>query len=291
LRVNLQLSIAVIRLQWFFITEDYQLHIGDHGLMENTTNTVSGQASSLGSFKKEYSEFIHLATHDLDAPLRKLSTLVGMLTKKLKPGFDDGDALGYIDRIESCVADMRSLIDSMSTLSQVTSDPEPIKLCDLQKIGQEVIDGLQGTIRQKNAIVQISDLPSIEGMPLQLRLLLKNLLENSLKFSRPDVAPEIQLISSQLTDEEKKQKGLAENIYYKIEIIDNGIGFKAENSEKIFKPFVRLHGKSQYAGTGIGLAIARKIADNHQGLLFAESKENYGSRFVLILPQTPAEIC
>jgi signal transduction histidine kinase len=278
-------------LQWFFITEDYQLHIWDHGLMENTTNTVSGQASSLGSFKKEYSEFIHLATHDLDAPLRKLSTLVGMLTKKLKPGFDDRDALGYIDRIESCVADMRSLIDSMSTLSQVTSDPEPIKLCDLQKIGQEVIDGLQGTIRQKNAIVQISDLPSIEGMPLQLRLLLKNLLENSLKFSRPDVVPEIQLRSSQLTDEEKKQQGLAENTYYKIEIIDNGIGFKAENSEKIFKPFVRLHGKSQYAGTGIGLAIARKIADNHQGLLFAESKENYGSRFVLILPQTPAEIC
>jgi signal transduction histidine kinase len=259
--------------------------------MEKTANTVSGHASSTSPFKKEYTEFINLATHDLDAPLRKLSTLVGMLTRKVKPALDDPDALGYIDRIESCVTDMRALIDSMSLLSHVTTDTEPYSTCDLEKIVQQTVESAQTIIKQKKAVIKISELPTVEGMPGQLRMLFKNLLENALKFSRDEVPPQIEIKSPPLTIEEKNEWQLPGNNYYKIEIIDNGIGFKEENAEKIFKPFVRLNGKSQFDGTGIGLAISRKITDNHQGILFAESNENYGSRFVLILPQTPSETC
>lgn len=258
--------------------------------MENIADLTTVR-SQPGPLKKEYTEFINLATHDLDAPLRKLSTLVGMLTKKIKPELQDADALGYVDRIESCVTDMRTMLDGMSMLSHVISNTEPFVTCDLAVITQDVLQGLQPVTNQKNATIEVGALPTVTGMPGQLRQLIANIIENGLKFTTDNVPPKLMVKCAELKEQEKQRWELGVGTYHQLEFIDNGIGFKQENREKIFKPFVRLHGKSQYAGHGMGLAIAKKIAENHDGILFAESNENEGSRFVLILPQTPSETC
>lgn len=237
-------------------------------------------------YKKEYTEFINLATHDLDAPLRKLSTLVSMLTNKLKPGLQDTDALRYIERIESSVADMRSLIDDMAMLSRIISEGEDAVQCDLDDVVQEIISGFSHMIKQKKAKITISDLPKIECIPDQIRQLFKSLIENALKFSKEGDVSEIHIKACRCTDEEKEQFHLPDDLYYKIEIVDSGIGFRPESAERIFRPFERLHGKSQFGGNGIGLAACKKIVDNHEGIIYAEGNENAGARFTLILPQT-----
>jgi light-regulated signal transduction histidine kinase (bacteriophytochrome) len=240
----------------------------------------------LNAYKKEYTDFIDLAAHDLDAPLRKLSTLVEMLTNKYKTVLEDNDIERYIVRIETCISDMRSLIDSLSVLSRISSDKIEYSSCNIEAIIKETLADLEQAIKAKKAAITTSALPVIKGDRKQYALLFKHILENALKFSRPDIPPEIQIESSVLSQEEKKQFNLpAENTYYKIEIADNGIGFKQEYAEKIFQPFVRLHGKSQYPGNGISLAICKKIIDSHEGIIYVEGEENKGARFILVLPE------
>jgi signal transduction histidine kinase len=152
---------------------------------------------------------------------------------------------------------------------------------------QEALQELPAAIKEKQAVIATLTLPVIEGNRDQFRLLFKNLLENSIKFSKKDRAPQINIDSAILTAEEKRELDLDDNLpYYRIEIDDNGIGFKTENAQKIFHPFVRLHGKSQFPGNGIGLAICRKIMEIHHGIIYAEGRENEGSRFILILPES-----
>ena len=126
-----------------------------------------------------------------------------------------------------------------------------------------------------------------KGDAEQYCCLFKNLLENAIKFSKKDSVPNIQIRSSVVSPEEKDQFNLeGDRLYYKIEITDNGIGFKKDYTEKIFRPFVRLHGKSQFPGNGMGLAICKKIMNVHHGIIYAESLENEGARFTLVLPET-----
>ena len=244
-------------------------------------------SSVLNTYKKEYTDFIDLAAHDLDAPLRKLSTLVEMLTSKYKTVLEDNDIQRYIARIETCISDMRSLIDALSVLSRISSDTKEYTSCSIEAIIKEVSADLEQPIKAKKTVITASAMPVIKGDYKQYALLFKHILENALKFSKPDIPPEIQIESSNLSKEEKEQLNLpAGNVYYKIEIADNGIGFKQEYAEKIFQPFIRLHGKSQYSGNGVSLAICKKIIDNHQGVIYAEGIENKGARFILVLPET-----
>ena len=133
----------------------------------------------------------------------------------------------------------------------------------------------------------VNPLPVVKGNYVQYQQLFKNLLENAIKFSRKDVPPEVCISCEAMKRDEKFFFNLPLNKeYYKIEISDNGIGFNQVNAEKIFEPFVRLHPKSEYEGSGLGLSICKKIADNHDGIIYAEGEENKGSRFTLILPET-----
>jgi light-regulated signal transduction histidine kinase (bacteriophytochrome) len=238
------------------------------------------------NYKTEYAEFIDLATHDLDAPLRKLSMLVELLSDKLGNIVEDNDVQPYIKRIETCVNDMRMTIDDLSMLSKINGEKRKHVSCDLQTIVQHAIEELQPVIKQKKAVITVSALPLITGNTEQLEKLFKNLIENAIKFSKKDVTPCIKISSLQLNRDEIKKLGLPENNYYKIEVSDNGIGFSQEYAEKIFRPFYRLHGKSKYSGTGIGLAACKKVVENHKGMIYATSRENSGSCFVIILAQT-----
>jgi len=237
-------------------------------------------------YEREYTDFIDLAAHELDAPLRKLCLLTGRLTDKFEIVSRDKDMHAYIDRINNIVQSMQSVIDSMTVLAKIVSNNPGYASCNLGDIVQQVMEESVTPISASNAVIHISSLPVINGNATQLNLLFKNLLENSLKFSRENIVPEINIRASQLSTEEKhKLKLAADQVYHKIEIADNGIGFKNEYAEKIFRPFVRLHGKSKFGGNGMGLAICKKIVESHQGIIYANSDEKEGTRFVLILPQ------
>jgi len=236
------------------------------------------------AYSKEYIEFADLAVHDLDAPLRKLSVLIEMLITQVP---DDIETQSCIERIKNCVGDMRSLIDDLSAwamIDQVTLQTSP---CDLQDVIQQALKVMPSTLRDRQAIITTLSLPTIEGDANQFARLFGILLENAIQYSKKNMTPSIAIHSSSLTSREKTELDLIEDKeYYRIVLTDNGIGFKHENAGKIFQPLVRLHGKSQFPGTGIGLAICKKIVDAHHGLIFAEGKENEGASFTLILPES-----
>ncbi|HKZ65211.1 MAG TPA: ATP-binding protein [Chitinophagaceae bacterium] len=237
---------------------------------------------SASDYQKDYAEFIELAVHDLDAPLRKLSVLIDKMTAKIDPVNDIYD---YTTRIQACLSDMRSMIDSLSTLAGLAGVKTQHNSCDIEKIVREAIYDLQKEKQNKIVIVS-SSLPAIHGDCEQYKQLIRNLLLNAIRFSKKDILPAIEIKSELVKTEEIKKFNLEQNkVYFKITIADNGIGFRQEYAEIIFNPFVRLNGKSEYPGNGIGLAICKKIVENHHGIIYAEGDENKGARIILILPQ------
>jgi len=239
----------------------------------------------LERYKEEYAEFIDIAAHNLDAPLRKLSVLIERLTHP--DSHSDQNREGYITRIRTSLEDMRSLIDSLATLSRVTTASLKVDSAPLETIVEHEWRELKMVTRDKFAVLTTSSLPVIEGDALQYRHLFRELLENAMRFGRKDRRLEINISAVPINGKEKISYGLPAGLeYYKIVCKDNGIGFRQEYAEKIFRPFVRLHGKSEFPGNGIGLALCRSIVDNHRGVIYAESEENEGARFTILLPQT-----
>lgn len=230
--------------------------------------------------------FIHIASHDLQAPLRKLSTFVERLTAK-SPDLSGKEAPAYMEKIEKTTATMRSLIDSLSQLAEISvADIEYVE-CDLNEVMNSVIKDLAFLIKENKAIIHLQGLPVIEASAAQLKTVFRNLIQNSIKFRKEAFLPEIAITCELLPAQEKEVHRLpTDGIYYKIEFADNGIGFKEEYVSKIMEPFQRLHGGSAYRGSGLGLAICKKIIDRHLGIMYATGKENSGARFIVILPST-----
>jgi len=238
------------------------------------------------TYKDQVSDFVESAAHDLHAPLRKLSVLIDRVFTKHPEQFS-ADAKEYVTRINTCIEEMRSLIDGLTELAKADAHTFAFVDCDLNVIVQQTLEMMNEEVTEKHAKIEINPLPIVKGNYVQYQQLFKNLLENAIKFSGKEISPEI-CISSQLIGRDEKiffNLPLGDK-YYKIEIGDNGIGFNQVNAEKIFEPFVRLHSKSEYEGSGLGLSICKKIVDNHHGIIYAEGDENKGSRFTLILPET-----
>lgn len=236
--------------------------------------------------KEQVSDFVESAAHDLHAPLRKLSILIDRVFTKHTEQFS-ADAKEYITRINTCIEEMRSLIDGLAELASTDAHTFAFVDCDLNIIVNQTLDMMNEEIKEKHAKIEVNPLPVMKGNYVQYQQLFKNLLENAIKFSKKDVSPEVCVSSERVEEDEKIFFNLPLNKkYYKIEISDNGIGFNQVNAERIFEPFVRLHSKSEYEGSGLGLSICKKIADNHDGIIYAEGHENRGSRFTLILPET-----
>lgn len=236
----------------------------------------------LNNYKKEHNEFILIASHDLQAPLRKLSTFVERLNNKFSDLPEESKI--YSERIQSAVKGMRSLIDGLGSLSEVTVAAESFQKCDLGEVLKTVLTDMQPG---DNVTITFSTLPVIEGNCTQLKHLFQNVLDNAVKFQKKDSPLQIIISSEEIKEEDKRSFDLsADKIYYKIEIADNGIGFEDEYSEKIFQPFQRLHGRSEYEGDGLGLAICKKIMEKHNGTIYAKGNKGSGSQFILILPET-----
>ena len=248
------------------------------------TKELAEANSNLQKSNAELAQFAYIASHDLQEPIRKVSTFTEMLEQSL--GEIDERSMGYLGKIAAASSRMTTLIRDVLAYSQLSKEKEdyiPVNL-------NEVLDGIKSDfellIEQKGAIVESDRLPVVDAIPLQMSQLFGNLVSNALKFCRKDITPVIKVSVSVLAPAQAVQYALPDNgaTYYKIEFRDNGIGFKQEHADKIFNIFQRLHGKSEYAGTGIGLAMCRKIAQNHNGDIYATGALESGTTISVILP-------
>jgi len=233
---------------------------------------------------KELNEFNHVASHDLQEPLRKIQTFVSRLNDKEKGNLTDFGK-EYLSRIEKASDRMRILINDLLQYSRTSRTEKTLHEVDLNEILLNSKLELSQNIKDKKAQIIHENLPVINAISFQMQQLFTNLISNSLKYSKQEVSPVISFISSEIiAKNEPIIKDKSSNKYHKISITDNGIGFEQENAEKIFLLFNRLHGKTEYHGTGVGLAICKKIIENHNGFIFAESKVNIGSTFTIYIP-------
>ncbi|MDQ1088209.1 ATP-binding protein [Siphonobacter sp. SORGH_AS_1065] len=232
----------------------------------------------------ELEQFAYAASHDLQEPLRKISSFVTRLRAKLGDTLED-EAEDYMRRTLQAIDRMKSLIDALLLLSRVTRQGNVKESVSLAHIVQDVLDDLDTQISEKKAFIEIDELPTIEAVPVQMRQLFYNLLGNALKFTDPSRVPHIQLKATPLPLEEAREKGLSTHFQWmKITIKDNGIGFEPEYKERIFQVFQRLNGRSEFEGTGIGLALCRKIVEFCGGTITAESQLGQGTCFTFYLP-------
>lgn len=178
---------------------------------------------------------------------------------------------------------MQTLVDDILRLSKLSDKTIGYEHVALDSILSQIQDDLEITIRDKNALIQVSRLPTIEAIPGQMHQLFQNLISNALKFTT-NRRPIVTIEGSSLNPAQKAEFGISGNDYVLICIRDNGIGFEPQYREKIFGMFQRLHGRNQYEGTGIGLTICRRIVDNHQGFLTAEGQPGEGALFQIVLP-------
>jgi signal transduction histidine kinase len=223
-------------------------------------------------------EFAFVASHDLQEPLRKIVSFGERLETSAGPLLD-GKPRIYLDRILNAAGRMRTLINDLLSYSQVATSVEPFSLVDLTVIAREVVVDLETVIAEAGGRVEVDSLPVIEANAPQMRQLLQNLLGNALKFRRKDEAPVIRLAGSATAD------GMCA-----ITVSDNGIGFKETQGEQLFRMFARLHPRTKYEGSGIGLAICRRIVERHGGTIAAASTTGQGATFTVTLPATHAYV-
>ena len=229
-------------------------------------------------------QFAYVASHDLQEPLRKIQAFGEILARDYGPALSESGT-DLIRRMQSAADRMSALIRDLLTYSRITTHREPFRAVDLNALVDEVLGDLDLLIRDKQAALLRQELPRVEGDRSQLGQLFQNLLSNALKFTRPEVPPRISLRHRLVPRRDLPGLLVSEAaVFHEISVEDNGVGFDARYSERIFQVFQRLHGKSQFPGTGIGLAICRKVAENHGGAITAEARPGEGALFRVFLP-------
>jgi len=232
---------------------------------------------SLKDANAELARFAYVASHDLQEPLRKIQTYGDLLKNKYSRVLDE-NGRNYIERIQNGSARLQNLIKDILSYSRLTENADSFVRSDLNAILNEIVLDLEFKIQDSGAIIKIDRLPELVVSPRQIRQLFQNLLGNALKFSKKGVAPEIQ-IKYDITEVQDKSQ-----LYCNIYVQDNGIGFDQDYAEQIFNLFKRLNDTSEFEGTGIGLAICKKIIEQHKGIISAKSVVNEGSVFTISLP-------
>ena len=228
-------------------------------------------------------QFAGVVSHDLKEPVRKIRIYGGFLKSEFVKELPESGR-NYLDKIELATARMHDMIDSILSYSSVPAREEDFEWVNLNGLLHHIKDDLEVVIQMKNAVIQHDELPPVKGSPVLLHQLLYNLINNALKFSRTEVQPVVTLAAEQIESAaENEPYGQNGTRYIVISVQDNGIGFKQSEAALIFKPFSRLHSKSKYEGTGLGLALCAKIVDRHGGKIEAEGIEGQGATFRIYL--------
>jgi signal transduction histidine kinase len=229
----------------------------------------------------ELQQYAYIASHDLQEPLRKITTFSRLVSDRFLGGLPQ--AAVYMNKVMAASERMRKLINDVLDYSRLSDSPKFVP-CSLDQVLQDALADLELFIREKQAVIHTRPLPVVEGMPDRLRQLFQNLISNALKFSKKDVLPVVSIRGELVAEKSLNAPVQPQGNYCRIYIQDNGIGFNEIYLNKIFVMFQRLHGKDEYEGNGIGLSIVKKIVQRHNGLITAESKEEDGTLFIVLLP-------
>lgn len=251
------------------------------------THELQNAIRDLEMSNNNLQQFAYIASHDLKEPLRKIQ----MFSTELKKRFSEDipiTAVDYINKIITSSARLTKLISDLLTFSTIASNNQ-FQKTNLQKILNDALSDLELIIAEKNATITSDNLPIIEAIPSQIRQVFQNIINNALKFNKKDTPPRVEIRCQKIAEKSIQSAPSPQGNYVRITISDNGIGFSEDYLEKIFLIFQRLHSKREYEGTGIGLAITKSIIEKHHGLITANSRENEGASFIIILPLTQKE--
>lgn len=250
--------------------------------MDRTTQ-LEIQNRDLVNMNIELQSFAYISSHDLQEPLRKIQTFASRLNE-----LDDtnitANAKTYLSRIEVSARKMQTLIQDLLTYSRANSADRVFTTVNINDIMEEVIGDFSEKIEEKKAKVEYHDLGEATLIQFQFRQLLHNLVENALKFSRNGIPPRVKISVAEVNGINLPNAQFKDKIYHHLKVSDNGIGFDMEYKEKIFEVFQRLNTESEFKGTGIGLAIVKKIVENHKGFVTVSSEKDKGSTFNVYIP-------
>jgi PAS domain S-box-containing protein len=276
-KLEKELKDEKIRLESRVAERTSQLKLTNEGLRDEIKKRLSVEkklreyGEELKRSNKELEEFAYVSSHDLQEPLRKIRAFGDLLVEEYANKLGDGKE--YLDRISSSAARMSTLIEDLLTFSRVTTKPAVPKPINLNEILESTVSDLHDRIEKEKGVVDIqSDLPTVKADETHMRQLFQNLISNALKFHQPEVAPFVRISASVDEDE------------YTITVTDNGIGIDPKYADKIFAVFQRLNSKYAYEGTGIGLAVCKKIVERYGGTIQVKSQVGVGTSFIITLP-------
>jgi signal transduction histidine kinase len=256
---------------------------------ERSEHELRVYAAKLEWINRELQDFASVASHDLQEPLRKIRVFGGRLVDKYSETLDS-TGRDYLNRMYDAAERMQTLLDALLTYARVATKAKPFVEVDLAEVAAEVLSNLEARIEQTRAKITLRELPVIQADRAQMTQLLQNLLVNAIKFHRSGNPPVVK-VDGHILDPQEQQ--LPDNFpggpLCRIHVVDNGIGISEKYLDTIFAPFQRLHGRGEYEGTGMGLAICQKIAERHGGKITAESKPGEGSTFTVNLPAKQPE--
>lgn len=266
--------------------EEVLITFTDYTPIKQLQLQLEQKVAELKRSNADLEDFAYAASHDLKEPLRKITIYCQRLQKELLQQLNETQQKMF-ERMESASERMSHLISDLLAYAQLGNSPDVLQAVVLEEIVQQVLQDLEALIIESEAMVNIESLPEVNGSERQLRQLFQNLIGNALKYRKPHVSPVISISSRKVTGIDPELGNIAvsrEGSYYLIEVSDNGIGFDPKYAKEIFQVFHRLHTGGKYEGTGVGLAIVRKVVSNHNGYIWAEGKPNEGSRFKVLLP-------
>jgi signal transduction histidine kinase len=277
----------LIVIAYLILMNEYSLKLKAEQQLLDSEYMLKEKVGMLDETNKELEQFAYIASHDLQEPLRKILTFNERITQKFAaeatPELKD-----YLDRISNAATRMRVLIDDLLTYSKASKSDIQKGRVNLDQVFNIIKDNCEVIIQNRNAnFIHDNPLPEITGDKTQMVQLFQNLITNAIKFTKDGVVPQIEISSERVNKSELMGEVVIpqNGSYHKIIIRDNGIGFNETDSKRIFTIFQRLHGRSEYEGTGIGLSICKKIVENHHGYIRAQSEPGRGSRFTVYLPE------
>jgi len=259
--------------------------IKDVSRQRHIENSLTNMVEELKRSNRELEEFAYAASHDMQEPLRKITTFSDRLSEKYGNQLEE-EGIMYLNRMVASAENMRLLINGLLEFSKIAKTAATYEQVNLNTVVQQVVSELELKVEETGTKIVCGQMPVITAVLSQMKQLFVNLIGNAIKFHRPGSAPYIRIEASCVLEDEVLNRGLnRRKTYQKIVVSDNGIGFEPEYADRIFQVFQRLHGKFEYPGSGIGLAICKKITEYHGGVIYAESNGGEGATFVLILPE------
>ena len=252
--------------------------------MKESNEKLEDSIEELQKMNVELQSFAYVSSHDLQEPLRKIQTFISRILEKDRDTLTDSGK-NYFGRIQDSANRMQNLIKDLLSYSRTNITGNEFKKVNLNDIIEEAQLDLKEKLDAKNGSMHIGDMCEVTIIPFQFVQLMSNIISNSIKFSVTGIPPHIKITSKEIMGEDMEDFNLMPQVRYcHITYSDNGIGFESEYKDKIFEVFQRLHGKNEYEGTGIGLAIVKKIIMNHDGFISAKGKPNRGVTFDIFIP-------